>query len=328
MGIPGYVRLAETGELRARVDRARAALRSCRLCPRACSVDRESGERGYCTAAAAPRVFRHMAHHGEEPPVSGTRGSGAVFFSHCTMRCGYCQNHRMSHSGEGRLRTAEEIAAMIASLAGSGCHNLNLVTGTPHIAGILEALLRAARLGVSLPVVWNSSGYESRLGLELLDGVADVYLVDARYSSDEAAARHSDAPDYVSVNRKALLEMRRQVGTLKIDARGLALSGLIVRHLVLPGGASGAPRVLRFVSDALGKDTFVSLMAQYYPAHLSKGSGELCRRISRAEWDDAVAALRAAGLTNGWIQEYHEATSPMAGTEIEPDSDDPLTLVS
>ncbi len=324
MNTPGYVRLAETGELRARVDRARAHARSCRLCPRACSVDREAGELGYCRAGAGAKVYRHMVHPGEEPPISGSRGSGVIFFSHCTMSCRYCQNYRMSQLHEGNLRSSEEMAEMMAALARCGCHNLNIVSGTQYIHAILDALLRAARGGVSLPVVWNTSGYEAPTGLDLLDGVVDVYLADTRYTSVEASSEHSDAPDYVAVNRKALLEMRRQVGTLRIDSEGNAVRGLIVRHLVLPDGASGTPGAMRFVSEGLGRDTFVSLMAQYHPAHRAADSPGLGRRIRREEWDGALAALEAAGLGNGWVQEYHETQSPIAGTEIEPDPDGAL----
>jgi putative pyruvate formate lyase activating enzyme len=322
--LPGYVRLAQTGELRSRIDRARSHVRSCRLCPRACSVDRGAGELGYCQAGPVAKVYRHMAHPGEEPPISGARGSGVIFFSHCTMRCCYCQNYRMSQLGEGTPRSSREIAAMMAKLATCGCHNLNIVSGTQYIPVILDALLRAARSGVSLPVVWNTSGYESPAGLDLLDGVVDVYLADIRYASGESASRYSDASDYVAVNRKALLEMRRQVGTLRTDRDGVALRGLVVRHLVLPDGAAGTSEAMRFVSEGLGGDTFVSLMAQYYPAHRAAGSPRLGRRVLRSEWNQAVAVLDGAGLGNGWVQECHDARSPIAGTEIDPDSDGPL----
>ena len=325
MNTPGYVRLAETGELASRVDRARAHMRACRLCPRACSVDREAGELGYCRAGPRARVYRHMAHSGEEPPISGSRGSGVIFFSHCTMKCCYCQNYRMSQLHEGVLRSPEELSAMMASLASRGCHNLNLVTGTQYAHAILEALLRASWSGVSLPVVWNTSGYESRAGLELLDGVVDVYLADLRYASAEAASDYSDAADYVAVNRKALLEMRRQVGGLKTDSEGNAIRGLVVRHLVLPEGASGTEDAMRFVADALGGDTTVSLMAQYHPVHRAAESAVLGRRLRRDEWERAVAALGAAGLDEGWVQDYHEEPSPIAGTEIALDPDAPLT---
>ena len=319
MSIPAYVRLAGEGELERRVDRARGLLRACALCPRACGVDRTAGDLGYCGAGAAPRVFRHMAHHGEEPPISGARGSGVIFFSHCTMSCVYCQNHRWSRSHEGRDRSAADVAAMMNTLAAQGCHNLNLVSATQWIPAALEALLLAASDGGGLPVVWNTSGYESERTLELLDGVVDVYLADLRYSSGPAAARYSDAPDYVRVNRAALREMKRQVGSLTLDAGGIARRGLIVRHLVLPNDASGTRAALAFIAEELGRDTSVSLMAQYYPTGRACEFPEIARRITREEWDRATAALAEAGLEAGWVQEHRSEIPPIAGSEIGPD---------
>jgi putative pyruvate formate lyase activating enzyme len=320
MNTPGYVRLAQTGELERRVERAHELLRACALCPRECAVDRTAGAVGYCGAGATPRVFRHMAHLGEEPPISGTRGSGVIFFSHCTMSCVYCQNYRWSRLHEGRDRSAAGVARMMKTLAAQGCHNLNLVSATQYVPAVLEALLLAARGGVSLPVVWNTSGYESEGTLGLLDGVVDVYLADLRYSSDAAAAKYSDAPGYVRANRAALLEMTRQVGTLALDGDGVAACGLIVRHLVLPSDIAGTRAALAFIADELGRGTSVSLMAQYYPAGRACEFPEIARRITKDEWDHAVAALAEAGLEAGWVQEYPREVPPIAGSEIEPDA--------
>ncbi|MFH1502090.1 MAG: radical SAM protein [Candidatus Eisenbacteria bacterium] len=319
MDSPGYVELARSGELRRRIDRALEHLRDCRLCPRECGVDRHAGQLGYCGAGARARVYSHTPHPGEEPPISGARGSGTIFFSHCTLSCRYCQNFRFSQLHEGRECSTDELAAMMIELASLGCHNLNVVTGTQFVPVVLDALGKAARAGVSIPLVWNTSSYESRGTVELLDGVADIYLADLRYYSSEAASAHSDAPDYPTVSRKALLEMQRQVGTLVVDEDGVAERGLIVRHLVLPDDASGTRAALRFVAEALGRSTYVSLMSQYYPAHLAPGDPVLGRRITRAEWEGAVTALDEAGLANGWIQEYPEGLSPIAGTELAPD---------
>lgn len=318
MGTPGYVKLAASGELRKKIDRAREHLRECKLCPRECGVDRLAGQVGYCGAGWRAKVYSHMAHPGEEPPISGTRGSGTIFMSHCTLSCRYCQNCAFSQLHEGTERTREELTEMMADLAESGCHNLNVVTGTQFIPAILDSLLRAARDGVSLPVVWNTSSYESRSSLELLDGVADIYLADLRYYSPEQALAYSDARDYPPVSRKALLEMHRQVGPLVVDDEGVARRGLIVRHLVLPRNVAGTRSAMRFVASGLGRDTYVSLMSQYYPAHLAGDDPVLGRRITRAEWGEAVRALEDAGLANGWIQEYPEGLSPMAGTKLPP----------
>lgn len=319
MGIPAFVELAESGELARRTSAARESLRSCRLCPRECGVDRLAGQVGYCRAGASARVYRHMAHHGEEPPISGTGGSGTVFWSHCTMRCCYCQNYRMSRLGEGTDRTIAELSGMVAALRDVGCHNINHVSPTQFLPHVLESLLAAWQAGAVMPLVWNTSGYEAPFALDLLDGVVDVYLCDIRYSSNASAGELSDAPDYVEVNRRALVEMQRQVGALVQDADGIAERGMILRHLVLPNGHAGTADAMRFVSERLGSDTYVSLMAQYYPAYQACEIPELCRRITRAEWAEACAALEAAGIVNGWVQEYPQGLSPIAGTEIASD---------
>lgn len=299
--------------------RARAASAPCRLCPRLCGVDRVAGETGYCGAGPIARVYSHGPHPGEEPPVSGSRGSGTVFFSHCTMSCVYCQNYQFSSLSEGTDVSDGGLADMFVELRERGCHNLNLVSPTHYLPNVLAALTLAAREGAGLPVVWNTSGYETLETLAMLDGVVDIYLADLRYMDSGPAADYSDAEDYPELARAALVEMRRQVGRLVTDEDGIAVRGLIVRHLVLPGGASGTRRAMGFIADELGRDTFVSLMSQYYPAHRAVSFGPLARRITRGEWSEATRALTDAGLTNGWVQEFHGEVSPMAGTELRPD---------
>lgn len=316
---PGFVSLAESGELAGRAEEARAWLGSCHLCPRECGVDRTDDRVGYCGAGAGARVYRHMAHPGEEPPLSGTGGSGTIFWSHCTLRCLYCQNYRMSQLGEGTERTTAELAEMMRSLRDQGCHNINLVSPTQYLPHVLDALLLAHEDGVSLPVVWNTSGYESVDALELMDGVVDVYLSDIRYASDEAAAACSDAPDYVGVSRRALIEMNRQVGELVVDEAGVAERGLIVRHLVLPNGLAGTRDSMGFVAETLGRGTFVSLMAQYYPAYRAFELPGLARGITAGEWEEARSALAEAGLERGWVQELPDGLYHVAGTEIGAD---------
>jgi putative pyruvate formate lyase activating enzyme len=261
-----------------------------------------------------------MRHPGEEPPISGHRGSGTIFFSHCTLSCIYCQNCTFSQLHHGREVDEAGLAAMMLELAQLGCHNINIVTGTHFAPAVLGALLLATRDGLSIPLVWNTSSYETRATLELLDGVADIYLADLRYSSPERAGALSDARDYPAVSRKALLEMRRQVGPLLLDEDGVAERGLIVRHLVLPEDASGTAAALRFVAAALGRETYVSLMSQYYPAHVAGDDPALGRRITRGEWEAALRSLAEEGLSSGWIQEYPEGLSPVAGTKLEPDA--------
>jgi putative pyruvate formate lyase activating enzyme len=316
---PALISLAENGVLEERARAARESLSSCRLCPRECGVDRLQGQVGFCHAGAAARVYRHMVHNGEEPPISGYGGSGTIFLSHCTMRCCYCQNHVMSQGGEGTDRTIDELADMLAALRGAGCHNVNYVSPTQFLPHILDSLLAAWRMGEVLPVVWNTSGYETPEALELLDGVVDIYLADIRYTDNEVARELSDTPDYVEVSRVALVEMQRQVGTLEMDAEGIAERGMVVRHLVLPGGRSGTPEAMRFIAEHLGPETYVSLMAQYYPAYRATGIPGIDRRITREEWSEAVRGLEDAGLGNGWVQQYPEGLSPIAGTEIDSD---------
>ncbi|MBC8450925.1 radical SAM protein [bacterium] len=319
MNAPAYVLAARSGLLKQRLERAREMLVACRLCPRHCGVDRTAGELGYCQAAGTAAVYSHTAHPGEEPPLSGTRGSGTIFFGHCTLSCIYCQNHRFSQEGGGRDTTADELAGMMVALAGSGCHNINLVSPTHYTAAILEALELAVGRGVNIPLVWNTSSYESAEVLALLDGMVDIYLADIRYSDPEAALKYSDAPDYVEVSRAALKEMHRQVGALELDSEGIAVRGLIVRHLVMPNDISGTGEALRFIAHELGADTHVSLMAQYYPAYRAGDCIPLSRRITASEWARALQSHDEAGLTNGWIQDHFEEVPPIAGSKLRPD---------
>jgi putative pyruvate formate lyase activating enzyme len=316
---PRYVELARSGELRRRAERAAEQLRACALCPRACGVDRTAGERGYCRTGALPTVYSHMAHPGEEPPISGTRGSGTIFMSGCTLSCVYCQNARFSQGGEGAERSVSDLAGMMLALETVGCHNINIVTPTHHTAAVLAALDEAAGEGLSVPLVWNTSSYETPGTLALLDGVVDIYLADIRYADDAEAAEYSDADDCATVSRAALREMRRQVGVLRTDEHGIAVGGLIVRHLVLPGGVSGTRECLSFVADELGPDTHVSLMSQYYPAHRACEHPRIAGRLRASEWDAATRAHDEAGLTNGWVQAFMGEVSPIAGTNLEPD---------
>jgi putative pyruvate formate lyase activating enzyme len=320
VGLPSHVTLARSGELARRCHAAAEALRSCSLCPRACGIDRAAGERGWCGAGPLPRIYRHMVHHGEEPPISGASGSGVVFFSRCTLACVYCQNHAWSQDGRGTDRSPADLASMMLELQRAGCHNVNLVSGTQYIPAILDSLLQANLSGFALPVVWNTSAYESAAGLSLLDGAVDIYLADLRYGSSDGARIGSDAPDYVEASTAALRAMRDQVGLLHSDADGVARRGLIVRHLVLPNRLAGTREAMRFIAAELGPDTFVSLMSQYYPAHRAAGVPELARAITPEEWIEAQAALAEAGLSNGWVQEFPSGLSPIAGTEIGPDA--------
>ena len=247
-----------------------------------------------------------VAHFGEETPVSGHRGSGTVFFGGCGLRCIFCQNHQISRP-EGDLKIerldAERLARIFLDLQQIGCHNLNLVTASAHLPVILKALELAAALGLMLPIVYNTGGYESQETLELLESVVDIYLPDMKFGRPEQARLLSEAPDYVTVNRQTVAEMYRQVGLLKLDGEGIALSGLIIRHLVLPEGLAGTRQVLEFIAGELSDRIHLSLMAQYYPCHRARELTELSRPLCAREYREAELLMEKFGFTNGWVQQ-------------------------
>jgi len=302
--LPGYLALHRTGELHRRAAEARERLAACDICPRACGVNRLQGEEGYCRAGASVRVASWNAHMCEEPPISGSHGSGTIFFAHCTGRCLFCQNYPISQLDAGNEVPPERVGGMMMELQRRGCHNINLVTPSHYVPQILTAVDAAAERGLRIPIVYNTSGYDTVETLRLLDGVVDIYLPDAKYADDEAARRLSGFVDYTRHNRAALLEMRRQVGArLQVGEAGIAVRGMVVRHLVLPHGLSQTPEVLHWLAANLGKDVYVSLMSQYFPAYRAVGHPELGRRITPKEYGEALAALKAEGLENGWRQE-------------------------
>lgn len=301
---PGYLALARTGALQARAARAWESLAHCQLCPRRCGVDRLSGQVGYCRAGAVARVASYNAHHWEEPPISGSGGSGTIFFSYCTARCLFCQNYSISQLGVGNDMAADELARAMLTLQRRGCHNINLVTPTHYVPQILQAVALAARQGLRIPLVYNTSGYDTVETLQLLDGIVDIYLPDAKYADDAVARELSGFEGYVAANRAALLEIRRQVtAALQVGADGIAYRGMVVRHLVLPEGLSQTPEVLAWIAENLGRETYVSLMAQYFPAYRAVGHPQLGRRLYRREYRAALDALEALGMENGWTQE-------------------------
>lgn len=295
------------------------AMTGCRLCPRRCGAERAAGRRGFCGAGDRVQVYTWRSHPGEEPPVSGTRGSGTVFFSRCTMRCLYCQNYRFSQEGQGEEMSVGRLRTIMLGLANDGCHNWNLVSPTPWLPFIARAVTDLRDFGVSLPVVYNTSGYESVETIRALDGMVDVYLADLRYSRPETAAAASSAPDYVETARAALLEMWRLAGPLKTDPEGVALSGTICRILVLPDRAMEAVENLRWLAGEIGPGIAVSVMAQYTPAHRATGIVPWNRRVGRTEYGAVRDAAERLGFSNGWIQDYSEETSEdLVGYNLRP----------
>jgi putative pyruvate formate lyase activating enzyme len=305
--LPSYLNLYRNGELACRIERAYSYLEDCRLCPRECGVNRLKGKQGFCRAGALPKVASWNVHPWEEPPISGTRGSGTIFFSGCTGRCLFCQNYPISQLGVGNEVSVERLAEMMLELQHKGCHNINLVTPTHFVPQILAALPHAIKMGFRLPLVYNTSGYETVEVLGLLEDVVDIYLPDAKYADDETARRLSGFVGYVEANHAALKEMYRQVGEeLLLDDEGIARRGLIVRHLVLPDGLAGTPEVLRWLAENLSPRVHVSLMDQYFPAHKAVGHSILGRKITAEEYEEALNAFDEAGLENGWRQEHGE----------------------
>ena len=272
---PVYLRLFRSGELAERARSARQHLESCDLCARYCQVDRRESIRGaVCRTAERAIVYSASPHHGEEDCLRGSRGSGTIFFSWCNLRCVYCQNWEIAWEGEGRETSDEALAQMMLRLQARGCHNINFVTPSHVVAQILAAVNIAAENGLRLPLVYNTSGYDSPEALALLDGVIDIYMPDMKYGDDKSARKLSHVRDYVRVNQAAVREMHRQVGDLTINEEGLAERGLLVRHLVLPNGLSGAEAVLQI----LGRGNLVR--------HLPQSNGTISAMLSgaRAPW--------------------------------------------
>jgi len=292
-------------ELQIRIEAAYNLLESCRVCPRECGVNRLKDDKlGFCRSGLKAVVSSASPHLGEEPPLSGAKGSGTIFFANCNLRCVYCQNYPISQLGTGTERTPGEIACQMTWLQEQGCHNLNLVTPTHFMPQILKALGIARERGFDLPIVYNTSGYDSVESLKLLDGIVDIYLPDMRYSDEAVARRYSAASQYPEVNRAAVREMYRQVGNLVVDETGLAKRGLIIRHLVLPGGLSGTESVMKFLAEEISKDVHISLMSQYFPAYKATQIKELSRRITAGEYEEARQIMDKYGLENGWVQEF------------------------
>ncbi|MDO8835702.1 MAG: hypothetical protein Q7V01_08895 [Vicinamibacterales bacterium] len=296
---PSYLRLARAGRLRQIERDLWDLLRACRLCPRACGADRQGGNRGACDATARLKVASYGPHFGEERPLVGRGGSGTIFFSNCNLLCCFCQNWEINHRGDGRFVSEPDLAEMMLSLQDRGCHNINLVTPTHVVPHIVRALREAVDRGLRLPLAYNTGGYDTVDVIRALDGVVDIYLPDFKYQDGALAAKYSSgAADYPAAAAAAIKEMHRQVGVLKVNERGVAVRGLILRHLVLPQNIAGTDRFVTWVARELTTDTYVNLMDQYRPAHRAREYPELARRLTPQEWAQARAWARAAGLTN------------------------------
>lgn len=287
-----------------RIARADTIASSCRLCPHRCGVNRHKGEKGWCRAPAEMVISSIFPHHGEEPPVSGTRGSGTIFFSHCTLRCIFCQNYQISHEGDGDRFRPAQVAERMMELQRSGCHNVNLVTPTHFLPWILRAVREAADMGLEIPIVYNCGGYELEESLGLLHGIVDIFLPDMKYGEDAAGHALCGVRDYVKVNREAIRCMFRQVGPLKLDGQRIGVRGLLIRHLVLPNNFVFSEKIAEFLGATFDPDDItISLMAQYQPLYRASSLPAINRRITEDEYGRAKAAFVTRGFP-GFYQEY------------------------
>lgn len=283
------------GRLRATIRALKEQMSRCNLCPRRCGVHRLGGEAGYCGMGAEPVISSFGPHFGEESVLVGRGGSGTVFFTGCNLRCVYCQNYDISQLRNGQTISVEELAEIFLRLQAGGCININLVTPTHQIAAIVEALEKAKTNGLRRPIVYNSGGYDLPETLALLEGMIDIYMPDMKYADSEAAGRYSDAPDYPQVNRTAVKEMHRQVGDLVLE-NGIAVRGLLVRHLVLPGGLAGSEQTFDFLAEQISPHTAVNVMDQYRPCFHASQYPPLNRRPTEEEFGAALDYARQKGL--------------------------------
>ena len=274
--------------IREKIEGLKFRLSDCDLCPRACHVDRYEGDDGVCGMGAEIKISSVNLHFGEEPPLSGINGSGAIFMTGCNLKCVYCQNYPISQMRNGETITREQLVDSMLSLQSRGAHNINFVTPTHYSAQIAEAIVDARDKGLTVPIVYNSSGYDNVEVIRELEGLIDIYLPDMRYADPENAERYSSAPDYPRINRAVIKEMFRQVGLLETDSRGIAKRGLIIRHLVLPGDISGTREILKFISEKISSECSISLMSQYFPAYRAPQFEHLSRRITAEEYAQAV----------------------------------------
>ncbi len=297
--VPAYVQAFREGLLRERARQAVESLRSCRVCPRDCQVDRFNNKVGVCRSGRQARVASAFPHFGEEDCLRGRRGSGTIFFSWCNLRCVFCQNFGTSQLGEGVEASAAGLTELMLKLQAAGCHNINFVTPEHVVPQILEALVLAVEQGLRLPLVYNTSAYDGLDSIRLMDGLVDLYMPDFKLWHTEHCAKYLLARDYADAARAAIALMHAQVGELKVDEQGLALRGVLVRHLVMPGLLGDTHEIMRWLAANLSRDTYVNVMDQYYPSHKAQTEprfGDINRRLHRSEFEQAVELAREAGL--------------------------------
>ncbi len=293
---PSYLDLHEKRILGERAAEARERMKSCRLCPRECGANRLEDERGFCRTGRDSVVSSYSPHFGEEAPLVGTGGSGTIFFTHCNLLCLFCQNYEISHLGEGREISPDRLARVMLHLQEQGCHNINFVSPSHVVPQLLAALPMAIEGGLEVPLVYNTGGYDSLETLRLLEGVFDLYMPDLKFMDGEVSERYCRAKDYPERAQAAIREMHRQMGDLALDARSIAQRGVLVRHLVLPGGVAGTREAMRFLAREVSPDTYVNVMAQYHPCGDAMEHPPLNRRISPKEYEEALEMALEEGI--------------------------------
>ena len=278
-------------------------LKKCEVCPFKCKVNRLAGQVGKCKCNDKIKIDLYSLHHFEEPCISGEEGSGTVFFSNCNLNCIYCQNYKISQEGKGKEITIEELANIFLKQQESGANNINLVTPTMYAYQIIEAIKIAKSKGLTLPIIYNTNGYENVETIKALNGYIDVYLPDLKYYSDELATKYSKAPNYFEIATKAILEMINQVGMPEFDAKGIIKKGVIIRHLVLPGHIQNSKHILKWLKENVDEKAYVSVMAQYFPTYKAKEDKHLNRKLTNKEYHEIENYLYSLDIENGYMQE-------------------------
>jgi putative pyruvate formate lyase activating enzyme len=296
---PRYLELLDSGELSERVEKLNSMLKSCSICPRECAVDRFTGEEGFCKAGAELCISSSHPHFGEEDPLVGSHGSGTIFLTGCNLRCIYCQNYDISHLGVGEAITIKGLSKRMLRLQQIGCHNINFVTPTHFVPQIVEGISLAAADGLKIPIVYNCGGYEKIETLKFLDGIIDIYMPDMKYGNARDAERFSSAKNYPETCFRAITEMHNQVGDLKLDDYGVATSGLLVRHLVLPNGIASSEKIFKFLAEKISKNTYINIMDQYHPDYKAWDFTELSRSPTGQEYKQTVELAKEFGLSKG-----------------------------
>ncbi len=297
---PSYISLYKSGGLARRIDKLLNILKSCTLCPRSCKVNRLTGESGFCGAGKKLKIASSFPHFGEESPLVGRNGSGTIFLSYCNLLCSFCQNYDISHQGKGQKISSTELAAMMLALQRQGCHNINFVTPTHFTPQIISALPESIEMGLTIPIVWNCGGYESIEVIQLLDGIVDIYMPDAKFSDSKFAKHYANADNYFFILKPVLKEMFRQVGVLKINKNGAAYQGLLIRHLVMPNNVAGSKAILEFIAKELSLDSFVNIMSQYRPCYKAISDQLIGRAITNAEYNEVIEFAKELGLKRGF----------------------------